>query len=181
MVFCSTSRNRIATPMAAFAALSFAAFGVASASLTLQVYPGAARMPTPANVALRKTCGHTIHVVSYDVRADGNAVAAWYAARIPAAVVAETTQEDGLGDRRSIEVFTHDGSQAAVVTQTHFGGSKLTAVARTIGLDTTHIKLETFDPPLGAAYVDLVMQAARGDAAAKHDARARLYAICSDP
>jgi hypothetical protein len=112
-------------------------------------------------------CGSKIGLVSYNTATDGKSVAKWYESKVPNAVVLDTSQTDSSSVDTEIQVYKPDGSEVAVIHQLSMTNPKLQSAAKTIGADKTGIGIETFEPPLGADYLALMMRVKRGDAAAK--------------
>jgi len=150
----------------AFCAAAATVAQSAAATSTLPTYPGATKVPTHSTTGF-SMCGHKVGLVSYDTATDGKSVAKWYESKVPNAVVLDTSQTDSSSADTEIQVYRPDGSEVAVIHQISMTSPKLQSAAKTIGADKTGIGLETFDPPLGADFVALMMRVKRGDGAAK--------------
>jgi hypothetical protein len=162
----ATSAPQDATPVAA------------AAAGTIPVYPGAKQQPMPAGVTIPSMCGHKVTISSYDVAVSGKTVAAWYKDHVPGGLVLDVSGDaDSSTKDISVEIFTADGSQAAVVNQLEYD-PRLAGAAKTIGADKTQIGLETFTPPLSQDYLAIMSQGTSGDQAAKEAAKTKLAAMC---
>jgi hypothetical protein len=138
----------------------------AAATSTLPTYPGATKVPTHSTPGF-SMCGHKVGLVSYDTATNGKSVAKWYESKVPNAVVLDTSHTDSSSVDTEIQVYTSDGSEVAVIHQLSMTNTKLQSAAKSIGADKTGIGLETFEPPLGADFVSLMIRAKGGDTAAK--------------
>lgn len=161
-------------PQEAPSAASAAGGTVAS---NLPIYPDATKLREQMHGPM-KMCGTKMSTTVYSVAdADATTVAKWYKDRIPNSTQISTSTDSTATD---YEIFRADGSEAAVVIQTHFGGS-LAKAAKSLGADKTTFATETFDPPLSREIISLLQQGTSGDAASKQTARAQLKAKCGTP
>jgi hypothetical protein len=146
--------------------------GGEAATPALPLYPGATKNALVGDMTLNR-CGHKIRELTYDVKADGKTVTAWYADRIPGSIRIEMTNPLGGGASiSSTEFFEPGGGAVATVSETHMPGDRTNPAAG------VHVTLGTLDPAFSSSELQTMQAAMGSDPAAKQLALAQMKAKC---